>query len=158
MVDAQSNSDVYLPQINDKLQFLRESIDEVLAQLQKRQQQKQDFMNELEQKLCEVQTSMYFLDQLGDVRANQMSRRRIHLERQLKKLEQEKRQQELEYWRDITALQKELRQLKKEYRAVKSGLFGLKDNQEDNHEYIRQKSPFSKGEFLQGELCSEQKR
>ena len=110
-----------LPQIEDKLNFLKESIDEVIAQLQKRQSQKQNFINELEQKLCEVQTSIYYLDQMGDVRNNQMSRRRINLDKEIKNLEKEKRQQELEYWRDVTALQKELRQLKKEYRTVRAG-------------------------------------
>jgi uncharacterized protein YfeS len=58
-----------------------------------------------------------------------MSRRRILLERALKKLEQEKRQQEVEYWRDVTALQKELRQLKKDYRAVKQSVGALCSDQ-----------------------------
>lgn len=110
------------PNIEDKLQFLQDCITQVEDQLQKRHQQKQDFLTELEQKLCEVQTSIYYLDQMGDVRNNQMSRRRIALDKEIKTLEQEKRQQELEYWRDVVALQKELRQLKKEYRAVKAGL------------------------------------
>lgn len=109
------------PNIEDKLQFLKESIDEVVLQLQKRLKQKENFLSELDEKLCEVQSSIYYLDEMGDVANNQMSRRRINLDREIKNLEREKRQQELEYWRDVTSLQAELRQLKKEYRAVKVG-------------------------------------
>lgn len=114
-----------LPNIEDKLQFLKESIDEVVIQLQKRSKQKQGFLTELDEKLCEVQSSIYYLDEMGDVNSNQMSRRRINLDREIKNLEREKRQQELEYWRDITSLQKELRQLKREYRAVRVGALCL---------------------------------
>jgi len=109
------------PQIEDKLRFLGESIDEVTTQLKNRHAQKHDFLKELDQTICEVQTAIYHLDQMGDVHNNQMSRRRINLEKEIKALEKEKRTQELEHWRDTTALQKELRQLKKEYRVVKAG-------------------------------------
>ncbi len=122
MERSNSTQNFSFPNIEDKLKFLKECIQQVEEQLQKRQKQKQEFISELEQKLCEVQTSIYYLDQMGDVRNNQMSRRRIPLEREIKKLEKEKRVQELEYWRDITDLQKELRQLRREYRAVKVGL------------------------------------
>ena len=122
MENPNPSKDFFLPQLEDKLEFLKECIQQVEEHLQKRQRQKQEFISELEQKLCEVQTSIYYLDQMGDVRCNQMSKRRIALEREIKKLEKEKRVQELEYWRDITDLQKELRQLRREYRAVKVGL------------------------------------
>ena len=112
----------YLPLVEDKLQFLKECIEQVEAQLRERQKQKQEFISELEQKLCEVQTSIYHLDQLGHVRNNEMSRRRVNLDKEIKNLEREIRQQELEYWRDVVELQKEHRQLKKEYRAVKTGV------------------------------------
>jgi len=110
----------FLPQIEDKLQFLRESIAEVEEQLGLRKEQKQALIDDIDQQICEVKSSIYALDHFGDMRnPPQMNQRRNHLEKEIKKLEREKRQQELDYWRDITALQKELRQLKKEYRAVK---------------------------------------
>jgi hypothetical protein len=87
-----------------------------------RQRQKQGFLTELEQRHCETKTSIYELEQQGDVRYSLGSRRRIGLEKEIETIEKEARQQELEYWRDVTALQKELRQLKKEYRAVRVGL------------------------------------
>lgn len=121
MERTRPTQDFSFPNIEDKLQFLQECISQVEDQLQQRERQKQAFLSELEQKLCEVQTSIYYLDQMGDARNNQMSRRRISLDREIKKLEKEQRTQELEHWRDVTELQKELRQLKKEYRAVKAG-------------------------------------
>ena len=111
-----------LPPLEDKLQFLRESIEEVQTQLQKRQQQKQEFISALEQKICEMQTDIYELDQLGHIRNNQLSRRRLNMDKDIKRLEMEIRQQELAYWRDVTELQKELRQLRREYRAVRQSV------------------------------------
>ena len=112
----------YLPQLEDKLQFLKECIEQVEDQLTERQKQKQDFISELEQKICEVQSDIYDLDQLGHIQNNQLSKRRINMDKEIKRLEMEIRQQELEYWRDVTELQKELRQLRKEYRAVRQSV------------------------------------
>jgi len=110
----------YLPQLEDKLQFLREGISEVEEQLRLRKEQEQALIDEIDQQICEVKSSIYALDYSGDMRnPPQMNQRRNHLEKEIKMLEKEKRQQELDCWRDITALQKDLRQLKKEYRAVK---------------------------------------
>ena len=110
-----------LPIIKEKLAFLDECINELALQLQKRQDQRLEFLKELEERLLEIQNLILELDQLGDVRNNKMSRRRIHLEHEYHAIEKEKRQREHDYWQDITDLQKELRSLRREYRAVRAG-------------------------------------
>ena len=118
---AQSASPV--PQIEDKLRFLKACIEQVTEQIHKREAQNQAFVHELEGKTCEVRTSIYALDQMGP--DGQMGPRRTGLEREIKQLEKESRQQALECWRDVVALQRELRQLRKEYRAVQCSMEAL---------------------------------
>ena len=116
--------------LDDKLLFLRECIGQVECQLRVREEQKQEFVRELEQRVCEVQTAIYELDDfglvpnnaLGHVGTSQFGQRKTGLEREKKLLEREIRQQEVECWRDVTALLKELRQLRKEYRAVRQSV------------------------------------
>ena len=119
MPPPENPSSELLLQIEDKLQFLKECIEQVESQLRERQKQKQEFVRELDEEICSVQTSIYQLDLTRD--HSRTSQRRTGLEREIKNLEKQKRQQELEYWRDVVELQKEFRQLKKEYRAVRTG-------------------------------------
>jgi hypothetical protein len=119
-----------LPQIESRLKFLQESISELEEQLRLRHEQKQAMLDELDQKICGVQTSIHALEHMGNLRSpSLMDQRRMHLEKEVKELEREKRQQKQEYWRDSIALQKELRLLKKEYRAAQSSAGALCLNQ-----------------------------
>lgn len=89
-----------------------------------REKQKEEFVVELDQKMCEVQTVIYEMDWqscfLGGVFYRDQQGK-AKLEEEKRRLEQEKRQHEVECWRDKALLQKELRQLRKEYRAVRVG-------------------------------------
>jgi len=113
MQPNQSLPDVLSP-IEDKLSFLRECIHELEQEIRHREQQKQDFLNELLQKTCDVQND---ISATGD-----HVQRRTTLELEIKNLEKEMRHQKLDCWRDTTALKRELRQLKKECRAVGGAL------------------------------------
>ena len=110
--------DFYFPNIEDKLAFLLECICEVESQLKQRHAKKADFLNQIDEKLCEVQTNIYALEQCNPDIAN---RQKSTLEKEIQILEKEKRQHEIECWRDISTLQRELRELKRQYRTVKAG-------------------------------------
>jgi len=114
--DPSCQSDYFLP-IEDKLQFLRECICEVEDQVSSRWNQKEAFIGELEQKICDVRTAIYGL---GD--QSPSNPQRFSLELEINNLEKEMRQQALECWRDVNGLKRELRQLEKEYLAVRGVL------------------------------------
>lgn len=121
MASSKPPNPFYFPNIEDKLQFLQECIQQVESQLHSRQSQWQKFEAEIQEQALDLHNRILHLEQIGDIRVPRDPRRKAVLETEIQKLEQEKRQMEMEYWRDTASLLRELRQLKKEYRAVKSG-------------------------------------
>jgi chromosome segregation protein len=107
-----SDQDPYAP-LKDKLEFLDQCIKEVEAEIRIRQKQAEDFLDELDKKAMAVQNTLFKLESLPAERERQTA-----LEKEIKILEQEKRQQRLDCWKDVSHLQKEIRQLKREHRAV----------------------------------------
>ena len=103
--------------LEDKLQFLRESIHEFEEQIRQREQHRQTFLDEILQKTCDVQNIIGATDDHLP--------RKTTFELEIHHLEKEMRQQKLECWRDVTGLQRELRQLTREYRALRGALCSM---------------------------------
>lgn len=104
------------PNIESKLEFLKECITQVENQLHQRHTHHISIDQELDERICEIQSEIYTLELYSIDSPN-----RNTLQSQIKLLEKEKRQTQLEYWKDCAEMQKELRLLKKEYWMVKAG-------------------------------------
>lgn len=107
----------HFSQIEDKLNFLREALDQVETQIKIRSNHTQAFIQELQKKACEVRSDLHRLPDQSPANPN-----RRPLEQQIADLEREIRQQKIDCWRDIAGLQREKRQLEKEYRAIRGAL------------------------------------
>ena len=104
------------PHIEDKIRFLEECITELEKQLRLREEQREQFLLEIEEKVLDIRNEMY---RLGD--PIPQTPLRTALEHEIKNLERERRSTEVEFWRDVNELRRDLRQLKKEYRSVRAG-------------------------------------
>jgi hypothetical protein len=109
--------------ISNRVTFLKNTIDEITAQIHERQKLKELLNSDIDQKLCWAQTKKYELDFWNVVTR---ARRRISLEQQVAELYKEKRQQELSHWQDTVMLKRELRMAEKELRMALLDLWMMK--------------------------------
>jgi len=107
------SSNVLTAIISDRIYFIKDTIDEINAQIQERNALKQTLTIDIEEKLRKVKNIIYELE-LDMCNRIDKSRRRTSLEKQISELYKEKRQQELLHWQDTVMLKKELRNAEKE--------------------------------------------
>lgn len=83
--------------ISDRVSFLKGTIDELTALIEERQKLKDDLQSNIDDDLCNIQSTIYALEQdmCGII---DKSKRRIWLEKQISELYRERRQQELSQW------------------------------------------------------------
>jgi len=113
---AVKSSDILSRILTDRLYLIRGEIGEISQQIDERQRLKRSLDSEIEQKVCDVQNIIYFME-LDMCNRIDKSRRRSLLEQQIGELYKEKRQGELSCWQDTVMLQRELRKAEKELRS-----------------------------------------
>ncbi len=103
--------------ISDRVSFLKGTIDELTALIEERQKLKDDLQSNIDDDLCQIQSTIYALEQdmCGII---DKSKRRIWLEKQISELYRERRQQELSQWQDTVKLKHEKREAEKELRSA----------------------------------------
>ena len=106
---------LFFGNIQDKLAFLAECINDVENSIKACQTQQKKHDAEREEQILDLQTDIYALDHYPPGITPQ---RRTFLESQVKLLEKEKRYSETECLKTVTDLKRELRALKKEHRAT----------------------------------------
>ena len=109
--------DVLAQVISDRVSFLKGTIDELTALIAERQSLKSDLQSNIDDDLCQIQSTIYALEQdiCGII---DKSKRRIWLEKQISELYKEKRQQDLLQWQDTVKLKHEKRIAEKELRSA----------------------------------------
>ena len=110
------SSDILSRILTDRLYLIRGEISEISHQIDERQRLKKSLDSDIEQKVCDVQNIIYFME-LDMCNRIDKSRRRSLLEQQIGELYKEKRQGELSCWQDTVMLQRELRKAEKELRS-----------------------------------------
>ena len=103
--------------LTDRLYLIRDEMSEISKQIDERTQLKKSLDSEIEQKVCDVQNIIYFME-LDMCNRIDKSRRRSLLEQQIGELYKEKRQGKLSCWQDTVMLQRELRKAEKELRSA----------------------------------------
>ena len=99
--------------LSDKIDLLREQIQDIKDEITLRKQLANTAITEIDEQICKTRTLSYELDTCGASRG-----KRADLEKQIQALEIEKQNQKIQCWNDIESLKRELRQLKKEYREA----------------------------------------
>jgi hypothetical protein len=98
--------------LQNRLTFLQNAIQELKQHVKERTQLNTLFLGELDQKICDLDTSLHVLHTADQ-------QRRTGLELEVCKLEQEIRRQKLEFWRDTGEFQSEIRAMQKEELILK---------------------------------------
>ncbi len=111
------SSDILSRILTDRLYLIRGEISEISHQIDERQRLKKSLDSDIEQKVCDVQNIIYFME-LDMCNRIDKSRRRSLLEQQIGELYKEKRQGELSHWQDTVMLKRELRKTEKELRSA----------------------------------------
>ena len=109
--------DVLSQVISDRVSFLKGTIDELAGLIEERQKLKTDLQSNIDDDLCQIQSTIYTLEQdmCGVI---DKSKRRIWLEKQISELYKERRQQDLLQWQDTVKLKHEKRIAEKELRSA----------------------------------------
>ena len=107
------------PNLEDRLHFLKESIDQVEEQIRIRQVRQAEFEDALDTRSCEMGSSLYALDL---EMPEGTTKRRLIYEQELGLIEKERRQLRITYGQDMFMLQKEVRHLRGEYRTLMAGM------------------------------------
>lgn len=93
----------------DRTQSHKSTIDEILSEIEERKQIKQKNCLEINRDMCKVETHLLELENLANgLYTLNFGRRRTALDHEIFNLESEKREQEVECWRDLVFLQKDL--------------------------------------------------
>lgn len=109
----------------ERLYLVRHEINEIEGQLAERQKLTQILDSELDERLCQVQSVIYWLE-LDMCNKIDKSRRRTSLENQIAQLYKEKRQGKLSHWQDTVKLKTELRKAEKELRSASLDLWMMR--------------------------------
>jgi len=112
---SQSSTDLIHKVLFHRVGFLKQSIDEIHAQILQRQQLKDALNLGIDEQMCRTQTEIF---QLDFWQPSGRGERRIVLEKQIADLEKEKRHHELTHWQDTGTLKQELRQSQKELNSA----------------------------------------
>ena len=117
--------DVLAQVISDRISFLKGTIDELAALIEERQGLKADLQSNIDDNLCQIQSTIYALEQdmCGVI---DKGKRRTWLEKQISELYRERRQQELSQWQDTVKLKHERRKAEKELRSVMLDLWMIR--------------------------------
>ena len=109
--------DVLTQVISDRVSFLKGTIDDLASLIEERQNLRVDLQANIDDDLCQIQNTIYALEQdmCGVV---DKSKRRIWLEKQISELYKERRQQDLSQWQDTVKLKHERRIAEKELRSA----------------------------------------
>ena len=109
--------DVLTQVISDRVSFLKGTIDDLASLIEERQNLRVDLQANIDDDLCQIQNTIYALEQdmCGVV---DKSKRRIWLEKQISELYKERRQQDLSQWQDTVKLKHEKRIAEKELRSA----------------------------------------
>ena len=98
--------------LQDRLNFLQHAIQSIEQHIKERTQLNTLFLGELNQKICDLRTSLNALHPIDQHRGTAF-------ELEVCKLEQEIRKHKLEFWRDTCELQTEIRTMQKEELILK---------------------------------------
>ena len=111
------SKDVLAQVISDRVSFLKGTIDELASLIEERQSLKADLQSNIDDDLCQIQNTIYALEQdmCGVI---DKGRRRTWLEKQISELYKERRQQDLLQWQDTVKLKHERRNAEKELRSA----------------------------------------
>lgn len=112
----------HIPNLREKLEFLRDCIAEVEEQLCQRQKQWEEARSDIEAQVLTAENRRQFLLDVGDARIPRNARWLDSLDSEVSRLCEEKRRQHVEFSRDLHQMQGELRRLKKEYREARAGV------------------------------------
>ncbi|MFC1713553.1 hypothetical protein ACFL6S_07795 [Candidatus Poribacteria bacterium] len=109
--------DVLAQVISDRVSFLKGTIDEITSLIAERQRLKADLQSNIDDDLCQIQSTIYALEQdmCGVI---DKSKRRIWLEKEISELYKERRQHDLSQWQDTVKLKHEKRMAEKELRSA----------------------------------------
>jgi hypothetical protein len=111
--DKQSDSLEYLFQ--DKVDSLSEILAQIDRDIKSRNDLSKDVIEQIDQHYRYIKTKYYELQQWMFGHNRWVEQRRSALERQLDALDQEKRQEQIQCWRDIAQLTREFRDWFKQY-------------------------------------------
>ena len=111
------SSDVLSKVIFDRVSFLKGTIDDLTELIEERQKLKDNLQSNIDDNLCQIQNTIYALEQdmCGVI---DKGRRRTWLEKQISELYKERRQQDLLNWQDTVKLKHEKRIAEKELRSA----------------------------------------
>ena len=98
--------------LEDRLTFLQNAIQDIEQHITERTNLNELFLAELNQKICDLDTSLHVLHTADH-------QRKTALELEVCKLEGEIRRQKLEFWRDTGELQSEIRAMRREEMLLK---------------------------------------
>ena len=112
------------PEINDlfqqRLDLLQQIIDEIHSEIQKRKALRNGALKEIEDELSKFSSLLLQVAPMGYVNVSSkyvdsLNMRRVHLEKSIARLNELKRSNRIETWRDIVALKRDLFRLLPEY-------------------------------------------
>ena len=111
------SGDVLSRVISDRVSFLKGTIGDLASLIEERQNLKADLQANIDDDLCQIQSTIYALEQdmCGVI---DKGRRRTWLEKQISELYKERRQQDLLQWQDTVKLKHEKRIAEKELRSA----------------------------------------
>lgn len=117
--------DVLAQVISDRVYFLKGTIDDLASLIEERQELKNALQSNIDDDLCQIQSTIYALEQdmCGVI---DKSERRIWLEKQISELYKEKRDHDLSKWQDTVKLKQEKRMAEKELRSAKLDLWMIR--------------------------------
>ncbi|NUM55791.1 MAG: hypothetical protein HUU46_19290 [Candidatus Hydrogenedentes bacterium] len=109
-----------------KRTFLGKSVEDILGSIYERISLKYENLHQLEYQSIRLGTRLLELNNCNWGMNPQIERVRINLEREILSTDTEKRNEEVECWRDVTRLKTELREVLREFsqEKQKSALFG----------------------------------
>jgi len=102
--------------ITDKISFLRQILNEIDTQINNRETLKDSIVHKIDTGICYLRTKLYEIESWELGRNRNIDSRRSNIEQELEALENQKRDETRQSWRDIALLKKEHRQFFHEYR------------------------------------------
>ena len=112
------DSDLVDDLLANKVEAMRQNIEHIQYQLDKRGQLRTQNLNGIDLNMMQCQTELFQCDLWPPVSNNLIEKRRSQLERELQGLEQEKRAEETMSWRDHQMLLRELREATTDYEGA----------------------------------------
>ena len=111
--------------ISDRVSFLKGTTDDLASLIEERRQLKDALQSNIDDNLCQIQNTIYALEQdmCGVI---DKGRRRTWLEKQISELYKERRQQDLSQWQDTVKLKHERRMAEKELRSAMLDLWMIR--------------------------------